>query len=216
MNKIDYKKYNYASTFITGLQKPIEKLLKNNLKDMKIIKVLDGLIIYDSSESIDKIINLPFFNNTFVIIRLFQGQNKLLDMIKIMSKDIDLKPFHNFLKNYKIFRIITSKENDLVSIDKKLLYPIEKEIIKQTKLRLNINNPDKEFWFLERKENIGFFMLRLTKNKNKGIEKGKLRSELAYLLNYLSEPDKRDVFLDPFSGLGTLPIMRKNFVYKEI
>ena len=71
---------------------------------------------------------------------------------------------------------------------------------------------------MRRSENIGFFMLRLTKNiTNKKLPAGELRPELAYILCYLSNPNKNDVFLDPFAGYGSIPIERaRNFPYNLV
>ena len=124
------------------------------------------------------------------------------------------------MPNAKTFRIITSDENEFVSVDKKLLAKIESKIIrlKGIKLEVDLHRPQIEFWFLRRSENIGFFMLRLTKNIiNKKLPAGELRPELAYILCYLSEPDKSDIFLDPFAGYGSIPIERvKNFSYNLV
>jgi len=54
---------------------------------------------------------------------------------------------------------------------------------------------------------VGF---RLTKRPNyeKILEKGELYPELAHILCLISEPNASDVFLDPFSGHGSIPIAR--------
>jgi tRNA G10 N-methylase Trm11 len=47
--------------------------------------------------------------------------------------------------------------------------------------------------------------------------KGELRPELANLLCWISDPNKKDVFLDPFAGSGAIPIERaKAFPYQKI
>jgi 23S rRNA G2445 N2-methylase RlmL len=141
----------------------------------------------------------------------------MLQQASQLNLNVDL---NNFLPNTKTFRIIASDENEFVSVDKKLLAQVESKIIclKGTKLRVDPHRPQAEFWFLRRSENIGFFMLRLTKNiTNKKLPAGELRPELAYILCYLSEPDKSDIFLDPFAGHGSIPIERaKNFSYNMI
>jgi tRNA G10 N-methylase Trm11 len=135
-------------------------------------------------------------------------------MLISVSRIKKLEPsIKRYLKGKKSFRIICSKENEMIPIEKKYLYSIENKIVKQYNLYLNIYKPEHEFWFLQRREGIGFFMLRLTKNKNKNIFKGQLRSELAYILCYLSEPNKEDIFLDPFAGYNSIPQERNKFQY---
>lgn len=204
----------YLSTFISGLQNPVSNLLKENIKDVRINSVLDGLIIYETNESHNKIKQLRFFNNTFILIKTFTnlGKNSLDNMLKDISKMKNLTKIISRLlsKDNKSFRIMVSKENQFVSANKNILKKIEKKILSsKRKLKFNLHKPDTEFWFLQRRENIGFFMLRLTKNiTNKKLHKGELRPELAHILCYLSEPDKEDIFLDPFSGYGSIPIER--------
>lgn len=214
----------YLSTFISGLQKPVEQLLKDNLGVLKIHLLLDGLVVYQSNENVRKIQKLRFLNNTFLVLKKFDKLPRAEKAFKYMLKsvsglnlDVTLK---NFLPNAKTFRIITSDENEFVSVDKRLLAQVEKKIIglRGMKLKVNPHRPQVEFWFLRRSENVGFFLLRLTKNiTNKKLHPGELRPELAYILCSLSEPDKSDIFLDPFAGYGSIPLERaKNFPYDLI
>ena len=48
------------------------------------------------------------------------------------------------------------------------------------------------------------------------MEKGELYPELAHILCLISEPKQNDVFLDPFSGHGSIPAQRLSFPYKKI
>ena len=205
----------YLSTFISGLQKPVEKLLTENLGVLKIHLLFDGLVLYETNEDVKRIQKLRFLNNTFLVLKKFEKLPKrekafdyMLQQATKLKLSVELK---NFLPNAKTFRVIASDENEFVSVDKKLLSQVEHKIIglKGVKLRVDPHRPQAEFWFLRRSENIGFFMLRLTKNiTNKKLPAGELRPELAYILCYLSEPDKSDIFLDPFAGHGSIPIER--------
>ncbi len=205
----------YLSTFISGLQKPVERLLKDNFGGLKIHLLLDGLVVYQTNEGVSKIQRLRFLNNTFLVLKKFDKLPRAKEafeyMLRSVSKlnlDITLK---DFLPKARTFRVVTSNENELISVDKKLLAQVENKIIgsKGAKLKVDPHRPQVEFWFLRRSENIGFFLLRLTKNvTNKKLHPGELRPELAYILCSLSEPDKSDIFLDPFAGYGSIPIER--------
>jgi len=52
----------YLSTFISGFQKPVKKLLKQTIKDSKIKATLDGAIIYQTNSFYNKLKQLKFFN----------------------------------------------------------------------------------------------------------------------------------------------------------
>lgn len=203
----------YLSTFISGFQNPVERLLKEKIHNVKIDLLLDGLVIYRTDQDVNKIKNLEFFNNSFFVLKSFQHTNeesleKILQRVsEIRNINKSIRPF--LTRKNKSFKIMVSQENRLVSVNKNLLQKIESKV---KRLRLNIKNPDTELWLLKRREDVAFFMLRLTKNtSNKNLEKGELRPELAYLLCALSEPSKEDIFLDPFSGHGAIPITRARF-----
>jgi len=203
----------YFSTFISGFDSLIKKLLPQNINDVKILKTLDGAILYESNCDIEKIKKIRYFNNSFLVLKKFENQtgssnmlNKMLeDTIATNFKLINKNILH--LNNKKTFRIFTSFENKLTSVNNILLSKIEKIIEQNLHLKKDIKNPDCEFWYLWRSENIGFFMLRITYNKSK-LEKGELSPELANILCLLSNPKADDVVLDPFAGSGAIPIER--------
>jgi tRNA G10 N-methylase Trm11 len=64
--------------------------------------------------------------------------------------------------------------------------------------------PDVEFWFLYRREGMGFLLMRLTHHKDyaRQLEAGELRPDIAHILSRLSDPRPDDFFLDPFAGYG--------------
>lgn len=107
----------------------------------------------------------------------------------------------------------------MVSVRRSLLKALEAIILKIYGMRLNIKNPDLEFWFLLRREGYGFFGIRITyqSRKEKYRERGELRKEIAYIMSLISDPSPEDIVIDPFAGYGSIPLERaKNFSYKEI
>ncbi|MBU1110001.1 methyltransferase [Patescibacteria group bacterium] len=82
-----------------------------------------------------------------------------------------------------------------------------------------MGNPEIEFWFLLRRNGLGLFGLRLTRHPDniKSLPRGELRPELAHLLCLISEPQRNDIFLDPFAGHGAIPVERATcFPYRKI
>ncbi|MGD2091252.1 MAG: RsmD family RNA methyltransferase [Candidatus Aminicenantes bacterium] len=207
----------FVSTFISGLKELIEAALLNTDPSIKIINTLDGLVVYKSNAAISEIKKLKFFNNSFLLLKKFQNmgqQNPIEKMLKNIAglKNLEelisthVPPFH---KN-KTFRIMVSIENRFAVGNKHYLKIIEKKIAKVASLRLDRRNPAIEFWFLLRREGVGFFMLRLTKHPayEKVLKKGELRPELAHILCIMSQPNRDDIFLDPFCGYGAIPVER--------
>ncbi len=208
----------YLSTFISGFQEEIKELSLKYIKGVKIKEIFDGAIVYESILDINHIRQLKFFNNSFIVLDSFEANLDFNEMFnKIMlTKNIFNKALLLLGKKDKYFRIMFSNENEFTSFDKRELFNLENKIIKESgnRLLLNIYHPHFEFWFLKRREK-SFFLLRFTHSLGDKPEKGELRPELAFILNYLAEPKKEDIFIDPFAGYGSLVVARaENFPAK--
>ena len=215
----------YFSTFITGLSEVVKNELIESIQDISIKSVQDGLIIYGSSCKNTEIISLRFLNNTFTLIKTFKDvENSTQSINRIIKNIIQDNNLFYHLKNKvpqysKTFRIIISVENQMTRHDKNVLPKLENKIIEATNLKVHKSLPDVEFWLYIRREKHAYFGIRLTHNKEqkKILARGELRSELSHILAYISNPSKNDVFLDPFSGSGSIPKeIIKSFPYRKI
>jgi tRNA G10 N-methylase Trm11 len=206
----------YFSTFITGFADVIKENLLKMAVDIKIVVLLDGLVVYKTKASPSNIKKIRFFNNSFLLTKIFKDSSLDLAADKFIGdKRVQEQTLANSSKLGRTFRIIFSKENQIVNKNK--LEELEK--ILSRKMLLDRANPDVELWFLERSEGDVFLGIRLTRplDSEKYLKKGELRSELAYLLCLLSEPSAIDHFLDPFAGSGAIVLERaKRFPFKKI
>lgn len=211
----------YYSTFITGTQEIVSNELVKRLKNPKIDLLLDGLIVYECQDGIDKIKNLRFLNNSFEVIYLSEGNFTAKDLVEEILSHSDLlqNPSLEGLRNPKSFRVIVSQENQIVSIDNQKLVRVENLLAKKLKLEVNRALPDIEVWFLSRSEGHSLVGLRITKTPNyeKTLHKGELRPELANLMCLVAELKPTDIVLDPFAGYGAIPFECTNsFDVKKI
>lgn len=213
----------YFSTFITGTQEIIKEFL--NKRGARIKLLLDGLVIYESDYPEREIRNFHIFNNTYLLLRSFenlvpnaQSLEKILS-ITAHDKNLSSQISANLPPRRRNFKIVSSIENRMVPVNRKLLNNLESVIFRVRGLRLNIKKPDLEFWALVRREGYGFFGIRLTypfTGENKR-EKGELRKEIAYIMSFISKPTPKDIVIDPFAGYGAIPIVRAiSFPYKKI
>jgi len=214
----------YFSTFISGFQDAVNYLVKDMIKDITVIKLLDGLILYETNINLDAIKAIKIFNNTFLLMNKYIpiGSNPvefaLKQFMSIKKRNDNAMTILEIVKP-KTFRIVTSEKNKLTSINKDLRNRVETKISKDYPLQSDRLNPDIEFWVVARSEGIVLIGLRITRNRSndKFLLKGELRPELSGLLCWLSEPSEKDVFLDPFCGYGSIPIERSVLSgYKEI
>jgi len=192
------------ATFVTGLQKPIAKWLEEERH--KVRRVLDGAVLFE-----EKAKSPPCFFNTFDV--LHQEKAPIEQLMRKVLK----MPIRFSRSKGKTFRIVTSKENQLIAVDKKLRGDVEKLISTRTGLVPERRGGGREFWFLSRSEGTTLFMERRPSRPEPKLKKGELRPQLAYCLNRLARPTPKDIMLDPFSGHGAIPRARaKYFPCKKI
>jgi len=207
---------NYVGTFVSGFENYIEKLLKKRFLDVKIICLYDGLVIFKTSATIEKI---PFFNNVYLLLnktysKSMDFNNNIKDVIKTNINYNELKKIID-LKKKKTFKIKAFKENQPTKFDYRLVSKMESDIKSNLNLRVS-NNPDVEFIIQQRSEGIILLMLKITNNRltEKNIAKGSLRPELSYLLVEAADLKEDDIVLDPFFGSGSIPkTIVKHFNY---
>ncbi|MFZ1792227.1 MAG: methyltransferase domain-containing protein [Anaerolineae bacterium] len=204
---------SYFSTFASGLQEVAQDALARQLGDAKIELALDGLIVYQTGQPIQQIKNIRFFNNTFLLLRLFQNPREaaLAPMMTAVMKAADALVIPPAVTQAaQFYRITASRHNQTTPIDRDTLAQLERVFSPKLGLRVHRTLPDVEVWFLERSEGLGLAGIRLTRRAatEKELQRGELKPELANILCLISEPNKDDVFLDPFAGSGAIPLER--------
>ncbi len=206
---------NYVGTFISGFEKYVEKLLKNSIKDINIINLYDGLVIFNTSEEIKR---LPFLNNIYILLNKVSVKHNNFDnnIKEVVKFNIDFACLKKFINgNKRSFKIKAFNENQPTKFDYRIVSKIENDIKNKLSLRVS-NNPEYEFVIQQRSEGIILFMLKITNNRltEKDIAKGSLRPELSYLLISMSDLQNTDIVLDPFFGSGSIPkTIVKHFKY---
>jgi len=189
----------FYSSFIVGFERLVSTIIKNDYQGVEAIQVLNGALIHKTND-LSQMIAAPFLNNHFFVFKRAKGDN-IVDFINQLNT-VRLKK----AKVKKSFRVIVSDQNNLVSVNNSVLSRLEKKIEKETGNYVNRVKPDIEYWILKRSEGIILFMERIGKHKSfdKTLNKGELRNDLCYFLNYLSVPNKNDIYLDCFCGSGAI------------
>ncbi len=195
----------FLQTFISGLQDPICGVLRA-FHAHEIQQVLDGAVVYQA----DRPVKAGCFNNTFEVQleRPFKGAGAL-DRLMADALKAQL-PLHPIPGSARTFRIVCSLESKLTAVDARKKSDLERLIAQRTGLRVERAGADVEFWLYGRSEGRAYLMRRLSYDRvtEKQLQKGELRPELCWTLNFLAGVDARDVFLDPFAGSGAIPLAR--------
>jgi hypothetical protein len=210
------------ATYASGLSVPVERLLNGSGCDVR--QMLDGAVVYERREV--KI--LPAFNNVYKILVCEKWKGHSLDgfMRNVLNGSGAWRKQLRFCETNETpgietqtFRIVTSVENKLVSVNGGIKTQLEAIIATATGLVPDRGGSGYEYLFLLRSEGYAFFLKRLTYHTahEKVLQKGELRPELCYLLNYMTEPSPSDVVLDPFCGCGGIAAARaQNFPFRAV
>jgi len=208
----------FFTAFIPGLQDLITDVIKERLSDVKIHKLLDGAVLFETVTDYDKL-NFFCFNNIFAVISVMEHVNNDVNPKTALEKHIKSvvktnaasEVVSNNNKKFHTFRIIASAENIPAAIDEKARIDAENYISRFSGLKVNRSLPDTEFWFLYRSEknqnNFSVFMKRLTLRHSweKTLHKGELPPPLVWTLCRLARLVHSDTVLDPFCGYGSIP-----------
>jgi tRNA G10 N-methylase Trm11 len=214
------KTNKYFACFAAGMQFIVKDILEKQISDVNICQLFDGAVLFETMKTYNRL-NMYCFNNIFSVITFAQKENDNIESFisQIVNSGLQIETISNDNKKSKTFRVIVSSKNQLISINNTLKIKLENIISSQSKLKLNRSNSDVEFWVLYRTEGFCYFMKRLSKHTayDKILNKGELHPEIAFLMNWLAEPNKGDAVLDPFCGNGAIPLKRAlNFPAKQI
>ena len=115
---------SYFSTFITGFDEVIKEQLLKRLKDINIVLLSDGLIVYKTASPTEEIKWLKFLNNSFVLLRKFEhtSENSVNQVVRTLIRDQNLA---------NVFRQNFSKKKFNVFL---LQFPGQKQIIYERSL----------------------------------------------------------------------------------
>lgn len=204
----------YYATFIPGTQELIAETVQQRLKDVAILRLLDGAVLFETALDYDRL-NFFCFNNIFAVADVMEHrspQGALEAHAGAMTRGNRMTPnameiiAHNTGK-FRTFRIVFARENTPAAIDASLRITAEKYIAGISGLKPDRAAPDAEFWFLYRSEGFSVFMKRLTLRPSweKSLHPGELPPPLAWMLCRLGKLQAGDTVLDPFCGYGSIP-----------
>lgn len=170
----------YFSTFVGGLEKPIETMLHKE-GGVAVERVMPGAALYRSVREPA----FPFVHQTFQVLYQMKPVKNVDEAVRrLMSNGGWLDRFPYEETTGKKFRIVFSQEDKLVSANMRYVAMLEEAICEQTGMRTNRERPDVELWVLCRPE-AAYFLWRIGKRSNVKQE-GQLRSDVCAVISFLS------------------------------
>lgn len=170
----------YFSTFVGGLEKPIETMLHKE-GGVAVERVMPGAALYRSVKEPA----FPFVHQTFQVLYQMKPVKNVDEAVrKLMSNGGWLDRFPYEQTDGKRFRIVFSQDDKLVSANMRYVSMLEEAICEQTGMKTNRERPDVELWVLVRPE-AAYFLWRIGKRSNVKQE-GQLRSDVCAVVSFLS------------------------------
>ena len=161
----------YFSTFVEGLEKPIEAMLHKE-GGVAVERVLNGAALYRSVREPA----LPYMHQTFQVLFQMKPMANVNDAVRRLLATggwLDRFPYEE--TQGKKFRIVTAQDDHLVSANMRYVDMLEKAICEHTGMHTYRERPDVELWVLCRPE-AAYFLWRLGKRQPK--QEGQLRSDV--------------------------------------
>lgn len=158
----------YISIFSNTVNTDKEEALRNILNNVDIEFKGNKYLIYKHSQIPKGLSTIEDFKNTFLIIKKFDQLtgNYFKPIFQWAGR-------HNFedilptLKSlgYKSFRLILNEDFKIISGHRRAVKALERQIAKQTGVRVDRVSPSTEIWILHTKDDYGFVMLKITNAK---------------------------------------------------
>ena len=173
-------KKQYFSTFVHGLEKPVEAMLHKE-GGVAVERIVPGAAIYRSVREP----SLPFVHQTFSV--LFQMKpvadvNDAIRRLLATGSWLDRFPYEE--TQGKRFRVVTAVGDQLVAANMRYVDMLEKAICENTGMKTYRERPDVELWVLCRPE-AAYFLWRIGK-RSATRQEAQLRSDVCAVVAFLS------------------------------
>lgn len=171
----------YFSTFVQGLEKPVEAMLRKE-GGVAVERIVPGAALYRSVREP----SMPFVHQTFSVLFQMKPVSDVNDAIKrLMATGSWLDRFPYEETEGKRFRIVTVMGDKLVSANMRYVDMLEKAICENTGMRTYRERPDVELWVLCRPE-ASYFLWRMGK-QSATRQEGQLRTDVCAVVSFLSQ-----------------------------
>lgn len=175
----------YFATFVSGAQEIIGQRLNTFPgSDLRVLGLHDGLVVFESALSENKLGELRFFNNIYELLA-----TGIRDAASLPVSQLD-----------GTFTVRHSIQNQPSPISDEL----KNAIAAKSGAAFTSHRPRHELLLLERADDSVLWgrLLPRAGFKRRTVEQGELRPELAHILGLVAGVGAKDTALDPFAGYG--------------
>jgi 16S rRNA G966 N2-methylase RsmD len=206
----------YYIQFPAGTQSLVISALAGLVKDADVTYKDESALILETAKKLENAASLPFASNVFQVLSSTH-RGAIPKSIRQVIARLDRINLPKVGPKDPGFRLMVNIDGELVAIDRDIRAELELELTRRTNGKVQSRGSGREYWILGRKHlDTLLFCLRLPKAAPKTQPKGALAPELAALLVLASNPEKGDVFLDPFAGSGAIVEARLKYPYRAV
>ena len=181
IGKNEIMKKLYFSTFLPGLEKPVEAMLHKE-GGVAVERVLRGAALYRSVREPA----LSYVHQTFTVLFQMKPVASVNDAVKrLLSTGGWLDRFPYEETEGTRFRIVTAQEDKLVSANMRYIDMLETAICEHTGMRTCRERPEVELWVLCRPE-AAYFLWRIGR-RSAARQEGQLRGDVCAVMSFLSQ-----------------------------
>lgn len=212
---------HFFATFPAGAGSLVEEIITERSRELQVRCLMDGAVEFCTALPYSDL-NFFCFQNVFQVLAVKEQEAPLDGFLRELrggGLSVDWETACAHPKKVQSFRVVTSRQNQLVSVDKGQKEWLERELARRSSMKLDRSRPDTEFWLLSRSEGRCYFLKRLSKHTayDKLLHPGELHPEVAFLLCFLTRPRHTDVVIDPFCGYGAIPKERcRRFPFQKL
>ncbi len=194
----------YASTFASGLEPLVRECFPRLLRGSQIYDIYNGLVVYRFDGKPEQLARPGIFANTYLVLA---RQNSPSFRSMVLQAGKADPAYLTRVRAGQSFRVRFQRNGRLEHVDPALHAQAEQLVARRARLRVDRENPDWEFWYIIRSENVGLYCLLLGRREHteRDLPRGALRPELARCMCVYAGVGPRDVVLDPFAGHGSIP-----------
>ena len=198
----------YYATFEKGFDLLIEKYIKKVDKNSAIKKMYGDSVMFFADE------HFSFANNLFLSAYLVldnttkEGAGAMNAEMKHLLEKKDFKIF--VPKQVKKIKLTYIYATEKMKIDTKLKNAFETMLMKLTKKHFSFFETDMELCLIAKDDGECMFVKNITPKSNyiRVYSKTEMTPELAFAMNFLSNPAEKEVSLDPFANYGMISFVR--------
>lgn len=190
----------YFATFTTGCQEIINNRLRRFARAELVVDGLqDGLVLFESSLTVNQLSELRFFTNVFGLLGDFGTQPTIDDAARLAAQT-DLSAL-SAKAGFAIHTRVASQPVSLVG-----LQALQQAVSAANGGIPDSFKPDIELLLWLRADGRALWGWQLPRPgfKTRKLEPGELRPEFAHIMGLLASLDHKDVVLDPFAGYGAI------------